>query len=38
MLTLLCLWEEKLGLERMTRHKHQLLEMQQLLNVLPGRR
>lgn len=36
LLALLCLWEEELGRrrKRVTRHQHQLLELQQLLNVL----
>lgn len=39
MLALLCLWEEELGWrrERVAGHEHQLLNLQQLLDVLPGR-
>lgn len=36
MLALLCLWEEELGWrrQRVSGHQHQLLELQQLLDVL----
>lgn len=38
LLALLRLWEEELGRrwQRVTGHQHQLLELQQLLNVLEG--
>lgn len=38
-LTLLGLWQQELSrwLEVVTRHKHQLLELEELLYVLPGR-